>query len=247
MIIAEDEYRTEVSLPMFAAKHLGENFRVSYAFGSDTERNRILSLEDLKDADAVLVSVRRRPLPAADIKLIQQFVRSGKPMIGIRTASHPFSIRTEQLEEGLMQWPEFDREVWGGNYVGHYGNELKANLQVEPSANTNPLVRSLGKSFELKSGGSLYKTTPLAVGTTLLLTGSVEGKSPEPVAWTYVRADGGRSFYTSLGHVDDFAQTQFESLLSAGIHWACDLPLPNLDSITAQGSRYAAGKGRQRK
>jgi nicotinamidase-related amidase/type 1 glutamine amidotransferase len=249
MVIAEDEYRTEESLPAFAAKHLSQHFRVTYAYGSDTERNRVLSLEDVKDADALLVSVRRRPLPAADIEVIRQFVRSGKPMIGIRTASHPFSIRTGKLEEGLVQWPEFDREVWGGNYTNHYGNDLKAELSVVESevAKTSAILNSLGKTFELKSGGSLYKAGPLGKGATTLLMGKVEGKEPEPIAWTYVRSDGGRSFYTSLGHVDDFAQPQFEALLSAGIHWACEQPIADLESIKLQNSRYAAGKGRQRK
>jgi type 1 glutamine amidotransferase len=179
--------------------------------------------------------------------MIQQFVRSGKPMIGIRTASHPFSLRSGEISAGLAQWSEFDREVWGGNYTNHYGNNLTADLQVQASASANMILQTLGKSFDLKSGGSLYKTSPLAVGTTTLLTGSVAGHAPEAVAWTYVRSDGGRSFYTSLGHVDDFSQPQFETLLSAGIHWACDLPLPSLASITAQNSRYATGKGRQRK
>jgi hypothetical protein len=35
--------------------------------------------------------------------------------------------------------------------------------------------------------------------------------------------------------------------LSAGIHWACEQPIADLESIKLQNSRYAAGKGRQRK
>ncbi len=50
------------------------------------------------------------------------------------------------------------------------------------------------------AGGSLYTTSPLADGTTVLVQGEIEGKPIEPAAWTYKRADGGRSFYTSLGH-----------------------------------------------
>ncbi len=55
------------------------------------------------------------------------------------------------------------------------------------------------------------------------------------------------SFYTSLGHVDDFAQPQFAALLAAGIHWACQVELPSFDEIQLQTSKYASGSGRQRK
>lgn len=247
MIIAEDEYRTEQTLPKFAAKHLSQHFRVTYAFGSSTERSKILSLEDLANADAVLISVRRRPLPEADLKLIQQWARSGKPMVGIRTASHPFSLRNAQPEAGLAQWPEFDKEIWGGNYTNHYGNDLKAELRLEENAVGHQILQALGSPFTLKSGGSLYKVSPLAAGTTVLLRGSIAGQPEEPIAWTNVRADGGRSFYTSLGHIDDFAQPQFQALLAAGIHWACDQPIPNLQTINTQNERYATGHGRQRK
>jgi type 1 glutamine amidotransferase len=98
-----------------------------------------------------------------------------------------------------------------------------------------------------KPGGSLYKTAPLAEGSHTLLLGKLDGESEQPLAWTYIRSDGGRSFYTSLGHIDDFAQAPFVALLSAGIHWACGLEVPTLEAITTQRDRYAAGKGKQRK
>ena len=40
-----------------------------------------------------------------------------------------------------------------------------------------------------------------------------ESEKTEPVAWTFTRADGGRSFYTSLGHPDDFTRPEFRTLL----------------------------------
>jgi type 1 glutamine amidotransferase len=33
------------------------------------------------------------------------------------------------------------------------------------------------------------------------------------------RADGGKSFYTSLGHRDDFSEPAFRKLLVAALHW----------------------------
>ena len=45
-------------------------------------------------------------------------------------------------------------------------------------------------------------------------------KPAEPIAWINTRADGGRTFYTSLGHIDDFNQQAFRQLLVNAAKWA---------------------------
>ena len=65
----------------------------------------------------------------------------------------------------------------------------------------------LRESHAFVSGGSLYINTPKRPGQKVLLMGGAEGiERKEPVAWTFNRKDGGKTFYTSLGHVGDFAQ-----------------------------------------
>ncbi len=246
VLIAEDEYETEKSLPKFVATHLGDHFSVSTIFGSDSNQAALPGLEAIVDADALLVSVRRRPLPEADLKRIRDFVASGKPVIGIRTASHAFSLRGKPPAEGLADWPEFDAAVFGGNYTNHFGNDLKSKASLAPDAAEHSILSGL-KLDGFAPGGSLYKTSPLAAGTRALLLGEVAGEEPEPLAWTFVRGDGGRSFYTSLGHKEDFAQPQFAALLSAGIHWACNRPIPSLEQVKVQIEKYASGTGKQRK
>lgn len=44
------------------------------------------------------------------------------------------------------------------------------------------------------------------------------------MAWTNTYK-GGRIFYTSLGHADDFKLPQFRTLLSNAIQWAADKPV----------------------
>lgn len=219
MVIAEDEYRTEQSLPQFALEQLGKDYRVSIVHGDEEERNRIPGLEVLNDADAVLFSVRRRVLPPADMERIKRYVAAGRTVLGIRTASHAFSLRGNEPPDGFVAWPDFDAHVFGGNYTNHYGNKLESQVQVAPSAGGHPILLGLD-GFPFKQGGSLYKTSPLAEGAELLLIGSVEGAQPEPVAWTFTRQDGGRSFYTSLGHVDDFENPVFIGLMKNAIDWA---------------------------
>ncbi len=246
VLVAEDEYQTEMTLPQFAYQHLGQHFAVQFCFGSDSSRSEIPGLEALDEADALLISVRRRALPASDLQRVRDFIAKGKPVVGIRTASHAFSLRDQQPEAGLAVWPEFDAQVWGGNYTGHFGNNLKSTVAVAAGGEQEAILA--GWSLEgFQPGGSLYKTAPLAAGTRNLLVGKLAGEPEQPAAWTFIRGDGGRSFYTSLGHVDDFAQPQFAALLSAGIHWSCGLACPSLADIKTQREKYAAGTGKQRK
>lgn len=216
VLCAEDEYRTEESLPKYALEELGHDYRVSFVFGSETDKGDLPGLFALDTADALLVSVRRRPLQAAELAQIQKYVRSGKPVIGIRTASHAFCLRNQPAPEGLADWPEFDPEVFGGHYTNHHGNNLQTTVHVTGGG---PVLEGIDRA-DFAAGGSLYKTSPLASGTTVLLTGTVEGAEAEPVAWTFQRAGGGKSFYTSLGHVADFEQPAFRQLLKNGIKWA---------------------------
>ncbi len=66
----------------------------------------------------------------------------------------------------------------------------------------------------------LYRVNPLVKGAQPLLIGTIPEKKPEPVAWTFIRADGGKSFYTSLGHPNDFKEPAFRKLLANALHWA---------------------------
>src|SRR5262249_61640363 len=142
------------SLPQFAVKYRGQAFRVSQVHGSDKQRYDIPGLEVLDDADVLLVSVRRRVLAKVQMDAIRKFVESGKPVVGIRTASHAFSLQKKKPPEGLVAWEEFDHDVLGGNYTGHYATGPKAELRVADGAAGAPVL-SGGGGAGLEGGGSL--------------------------------------------------------------------------------------------
>jgi nicotinamidase-related amidase/type 1 glutamine amidotransferase len=234
IVMAEDEYQTEQTLPVFARQQLGKAFRVSLLFSRDDNPNDIPGLEILDDADALLVSVRRRPLPADQLDAFRRFEASGKPMIGIRTASHAFCLRNAPAPSGLADWPGFDAEVWGGNYTNHYGNDVQNTVQIVDEQAQHPIVKGL-KTGEFPVGGSLYKVSPVSERATVLMTGRVEGQPAEPVTWTFERENGGRSFYTSLGYRTDFdGNPDFQRMLRNGIYWAVGLEVP--EEFTTAGT-----------
>jgi nicotinamidase-related amidase len=231
LVLAEEEYKTFETLPAFASRFLGKDFRVNTIFARADDRNDLPGLEALDEADVLLLSAHRRLLEPEQLAIVRRFVQAGKPVVGIRTASHAFAPREGPIPPGRAAWPEFDREVFGGNYHLHHGNTdpqgPKTFVKVANAAAAGDVLLTGWPSEELVVRSWLYKTSPLAKGTRVLLTGRVADRVPhEPVAWTFTRADGGRSFYTSLGHPEDFALPAFVRLLLNGVYWAAGLAVP---------------------
>lgn len=222
ILLGEEEYQTATTLPKFAAEHLGQQYRVSLLFLDEKTKTSFPGLEAVKDADVLFVSARRRPLIPAQMELIKSYVAAGKPVIGIRTASHAFHLRNQPAPAGLSDWPTLDADVFGGSYSNHHGHNLKSTVWPLAEAKDHPILKGIPQA-EFTGGGGLYQTSPLKPGATELIRGKVAGvDQQEPVAWTFTRKDGGKSFYTSLGHIDDFQRPEFVALLQNAIAWAAD-------------------------
>ncbi|GIX03764.1 MAG: hypothetical protein KatS3mg113_0770 [Planctomycetaceae bacterium] len=222
IVSAEDEYRTERTLPEFARRYLGHTFRTTILLGAARKEEGIPGLESLDHADVLLLSVRRRPLPPYQMALIRRYQRQGKPIVGIRTASHPFHLRQQEPPLGLVDWPEWDPQILGGHYTNHYPNHIQAYVRALEGVR-HPILEGI-PTTEWPTSASLYRVSPLEPGAVELMRGRCEGvEQEEPVAWTFIRQDGGRSFYTSLGHPDDFHAPAFCRLLYQGLCWAAGI------------------------
>ena len=237
IVMAEKGYHTNQTLPDFASKYLGKHFRVSYVFADDKDRNSLPGLEVLDEADVVLLSVRRRVLPKQQMDIVRRFVRAAKPVVGIRTSSHAFALNNQSPPKGFDDWATFDREVFGCSYHGDYGNKVKSTVHVPGNTATNPILTGISKR-PFAPGYSLYKLLPLADRADLLFSGKIDGQQSEPVTWTFYRADGGRSFYTSLGHSADFENPILIRMLLNGIHWAAGIPVRKEFAMTSPRQGY---------
>jgi type 1 glutamine amidotransferase len=209
-------------------------------------RHNLENLQILEDADLAVFFIRRRALEPEKMQAIKRFVASGRPLIGIRTASHAFDAKgnvprsggnivaaTEKVSKLLAQWPEFDAEVWGGNYQGHYGHlQTGTDFSIVPGMENHPLLKDV-KPFTTPNW--LYRNRPLRSGNAVvLMLGSNPGVPLEPVVWI----NNDRAIYTSLGHWDDWKQESFRNLmlnsveyLLKKVHHFDDLPChPALDA-----------------
>lgn len=225
-VISEDEYKTEQTLTQFAREQLQRDFRISLFYGDAHDIHLLPGIEQLADADVALISVRRRVLPTEQLDVFRKFIADGKPVVGIRTASHAFSLRDGEPPAGHAVWPEFDRDVLGGNYQGHHDNQPgvgpPTRVWVLPEAREEAVLKGLPEG-EWSVVSTLYLTQPLGPRAKPLMMGRVENRLPhEPVTWTNTHVGGGRVFYTSLGHPADFELPAFRQLLLNGIRWAVE-------------------------
>ena len=222
MLVSEAEYETAKTLPEFATNQLAKDFRVVIVNGSPApNENAFTGIAEVADADVLLISVRRRTPPTAQLEAIRRHIKAGKPVVGIRTASHAFVLgKGQKLSEGGADWLTWDHDVIGGNYSNHHGRGTGATtvtLSAGASA-AHPILR--GVKLPITSESTLYKNTPLQPGAQSLLTGTIDNQPAEPLAWTFQRPDGGRSFYVSLGGPNDFKDPEFVKLLRNALLWA---------------------------
>jgi len=226
-ISAESEYGAAESLPDFAHELEMKYGLCCEVLQGSTEkkgpdRNYIGGMEVLADADLAVLFVRRRSLPAADMKYFRDYMDSGRPLIGLRTASHAFDTRGT-APEGYAEWRDLDPAVLGGSYHGHHGSGPICTVTLAEKARRHPILA--GVSLPFTSNGSLYEVRPLGKRTRQLLIGTIGGAEPEPVAWTN-RYGKSRVFYTSLGHPDDFKNEDFRTLLINAVFWAMSKSVP---------------------
>jgi nicotinamidase-related amidase/type 1 glutamine amidotransferase len=223
-VMAEQEYKSEETLPAFAKAYIEEDFRCTFLFAKANEgpgRNDVPGLDALYDADLLVLSMRRRALPVTQMDHLERYIRSGKPIVAIRVSIVPFQVTPENRPQGHVLWRDFDRQVLGCQYAGYDSGsrETGCNVWIVEEAKRHPILHNVDPNgFHSKSW--LYKLNPLAETTTSLLHGrwSQEHLS-EPIAFTNSH-NGGRVFFTSLGHADDFANESFCRLLVNAIAWA---------------------------
>jgi hypothetical protein len=206
LISGDEEYRSEEALPqlgkILAARH---GFKCTVLFPVDPKdgtinpdiRGHIPGLEALRDADLMIIATRFRELPDEQMRYIDEYVHSGHPIIGMRTATHAFNYSDNSTSRfrhysyrDKSTWPGgFGKQVLGETWISHHGHHAVQSTRgvIVAGHQNHPVVRGCE---DMWGPTDVYTVTlPLPAGAQPLVLGQVlEGMNPsdKPVTGDYV-------------------------------------------------------------
>ena len=266
-VSGDEEYRSEEALPMLArilAVHHGFRCTVLFAIDAETgmidpeNQNNIPGLHHLGTADLMVLFTRFRELPDADMKYIVDYTEAGKPVMGLRTATHAFkyernpqspyakySSGNEEFEGG------FGRQVLGETWAGHHGRHGSESARglLNEDLEAHPILRGVD---DIWCPSDVYGITTLTGTPEVLVYGHVLGgmnptdePKPDtptmPIAWTksYTGEQGvaSRVFCTTMGASVDLKNEGLRRLLVNASYWCMGMEdqIPDKSAVDIGG------------
>lgn len=215
LISGDDEYRSEEAMPQLArilSTHHGFKTTVLFAIDPKTGfvkpdlQNNIPGMDALKTADLCILFLRFRDLPDEQMKPLEDYLAAGKPIIGLRTSTHPFNVAKGKTyskwswntnEKGWEQG--FGKQVFGETWFSHHGNhgsQSTRGVVVEAEKN-HPILKGI-KDGDIWGPTDVYGVRKLPGDSKPLVLGQIlkgmkpndpplEGKKNDPmmpIAWT---------------------------------------------------------------
>jgi Trehalose utilisation len=235
-VAGDHEYGGEQTLPLIAAeleKNYGIRTKVLKSYPDQNAEKDIPGLEALKEADLAVFFLRWRQLPPDQLQFIDEYLNSGKPVMGFRTSTHAFNFPKGHASEA---WNAFGERAfgsppgWGKAGHTHYGHNSTTDVTVISEAAKHPILTGVPASFHASSW--LYRVRPdypPQDAVPLLLGKSVnpdKAAIDNPVAWTWKNKANAKVFFTTLGHPEDFQQEGVQRLTVNAVHWLLGKPVP---------------------
>jgi hypothetical protein len=255
LVSGDEEYRSEETLPQLGkilARHHGFKCTVLFAIDKSTgeinpnEQTNIPGLEALQHADLLVLFTRFRDLPDDQMKYLVEYIESGRPILGLRTATHAFQLRTSKTylkytwNNKEKEWDGgFGRQVLGETWVNHHGRHGKESTRgiLNRVAMDHPILRGIADG-EIWGPTDVYGVKlPLPNDSLPLVFGAVlSGMTPQdklvegtkndpmmPIVWTktYQGSQGktARVFTTTMGSSTDFQSAGLRRLLVNATYW----------------------------
>jgi len=252
LVTGDEEYRSEEAMPMLA-KILAERhgFTCTVLFAIDpvsgdidpTNQTNIPGLEKLESADLMILYTRFRELPDSATRHIDQYLKSGKPIIGLRTATHAFAYSRNadspyaRYDWRSKEWPGgFGQQVLGETWVSHHGDHGKESSRgvINPEYQDDPVLRGVDNIW---GPSDVYTVKHLPDSAQVLVWGQVlSGMNPDdapvegakndpmmPMIWArdYQSASGKTSkvICSTMGAAVDLENEGLRRLLVNGCYW----------------------------
>lgn len=183
----------------------GEGWSVSF-----TEDSSWFTPEILKHYDTVMfLQTTGDVLNTEQEKALQGFIRAGGGYVGVHAACD-----TE------YEWPWYELLV--GTYFLSHPEIQRATIHIE--RRDHPTMKHLPKEWTRTDEWYDFRKNPRSRVTVLAsvdestYVGGKMGKD-HPITWCQ-EFDGGRSFYTALGHTkESYSEPEFVQMLAEAIRW----------------------------
>ncbi len=195
LISGDEEYRSEETLPQLGkilSRHHGfactALFAIDPAGGTINPEitNNIPGLEALREADLMIIMTRFRNLPDEQMREIDEYVHSGRPVLGLRTATHAFNFPVDSGSpyrryswNNKEEWPGgFGKQVLGETWVahhGHHGVQSTRGRAAQGAAN-HPILRGCE---DIWGPSDVYVANPPADATRLVMGEVLSGMNPD--------------------------------------------------------------------
>ena len=138
-VSGDEEYRSEEGLPQLA-KILAQRhgFKCTVLFSIDphdgtinpNQHDNIPGLEALRTADLMVILTRFRELPDEQMRYVVDYVESGRPIVGLRTATHAFAPKPGTT---------FARYGWQSKeWDGGFGRQVLGETWIAPPRPSRP-------------------------------------------------------------------------------------------------------------
>ena len=205
LVSGDEEYRSEEALPLLArilSTHHGFKCTVLFAIDPATgivdpnNQNHIPGLDALNSADLMILFTRFRDLAGEQMQHIDTYLRSGRPVIGIRTSTHAFLIENEGpwahygngYDGDKMAWKDgFGRLVMGEKWINHHGRHRHQSTRgvIASGAENHPILRGL-KDTDMWGPSDVYgvrlplpdDAQPLVLGQVINRRGTFDPEDP---------------------------------------------------------------------
>ena len=246
-VVGTHHYSPQKSMPMLASEIERIGFKttvINPEWDPEKDDRGLPGLEALKKADLAIFYTRFLKIDDQQLVHITDYLKSGKPVVGFRTSTHGFNYPDEHPNQ---KWNDgFGRDALGSPYLIHLSGPTR--LKVEQGRKKHPVFTGVQADENWESRGTLY-LTKMEKGTTPLLLGTghprdkktavrtnrfgthhLKPEMTDVVAWTWSNKWGGRTFSTSLGHLNDFGDPNSVRLIINGIFWAADQKVPSADT-----------------
>lgn len=201
LLSGDEEYRSEEGLPLLG-KILSQRhgFKCTVLFPLDPDgtinpdnQKSLPGAEALDSADVIIMALRFRNWPDADMKHFVDAMHRGVPVIGLRTSTHAFNFpaNTGSAYQSYTYNNDggFGKKVFGETWLNHWGrHKIEATRGViAGTAKSDPLLNGV---VDLFGDTDVYEAYPVADAKILIWGQVLKGMKPTDAPADYRKRRG---------------------------------------------------------